>query len=234
MLELGLMSVLSTPLSILLVEDDRRFRTGIRTLLNFYQEQGSGHFAVIGEADSAETALALIEQQTPDLILLDLELSTGSGMMVLRQLQQHGSTAKTLVISAHQEDSWIFQAMGAGAVGYVFKIALARQLWDAIATVIQGEIYLPPEVATAFFRQFQQIQAAAAAQSEQPCVTLSTREIEVLTWLARGVSNERIGEHLYISVATVKAHLTSIFQKLKVHSRSQAIVAAIKMGLIQP
>ncbi len=219
------------PLSILLVDDNQRFRSGLRSLLEFHQDQGEG-FTVIGEASSIETALTLTMQRQPDLILLDMEFVKGDGLSVLRQLREREIAVKTLVISAHQEDDWIYQAMQAGAAGYLFKSQVAQQLWDAIATVLRGDVYLPPEAATSFFRQFQAVQVHLSHHSEADGL-LSHREVEVLLWLLRGESNEKIAQQMYVSIATVKAYLTTIFQKLEVTNRTQAIVEAMKRGLIQ-
>jgi DNA-binding NarL/FixJ family response regulator len=218
-------------LSTLLVEDDRSFRAGIRTLLDFYQIEDQV-IHIIGEADRPALALSLAEQYTPDLILIDMELIEGDGLTLLQKLQDSNTSSKTLVLSGHQEDSWIYQAMQSGADGYVFKSQVAEQLLDAIAAIMQDQTYLPPEVATGFFRRFQQTQAALPNQIGQPC-DLSQRENEVLYWLVQGASNDEVAKQLYISVATVKAHLTNIFLKLQVTSRTQAIVAAIKMNLVQ-
>ena len=217
-------------LSTLLVDDDRQFRAGIRTLLNFSQIQDRA-INVIGEADRPALALFLAEQHAPDLILIDMELIGGDGLSLLQQLQSNASS-KALVISGHQEDYWIYQAMQSGADGYVFKSQVSEQLLDAIAAIMQNQIYLPPEVATGFFRKFQKTQASLPSHIGQPC-NLSERENDVLYWLVQGASNEEVAKQLYISVATVKAHLTNIFLKLQVTSRTQAIVAAIKMNLVQ-
>lgn len=219
------------PLSTLLVEDDRQFRAGIRTLLSFCQIQDRVINA-IWEADRPALALSLVKQHTPDLILIDMELNEGDGLALLQQLQDSNASSKTLVLSGHQEDYWIYQAMQSGADGYVFKSQVSQQLLDAIASIMQNQIYLPPEVATGFFRRFQKTQASLPSQIGQPC-NLSDREREVLYWLVQGASNEEVAKQLYISVATVKAHLTNIFLKLQVTSRTQAIVAAIKMNLVQ-
>ncbi|MEH2373825.1 response regulator transcription factor [Nostoc sp.] len=218
-------------LSTLLVDDDRQFRAGIRTLLSFSQIQDRA-INVIGEANCPALALSLVKQHTPDLILIDMELIEGDGLSLLQQLQDSNASSKTLVLSGHQEDYWIYQAMQSGADGYVFKGQVSQQLLDAIATIMQNQIYLPPEVATGFFRKFQKTQASLPSQIGQPC-NLSERENDVLYWLVQGASNDKIGKQLYISVATVKTHLTNIFLKLQVTSRTQAIVAAIKMNLIQ-
>ncbi len=218
-------------LSVLLVDDDQRFCQGLRTLLNFYTINGSLLLEVVGEATSVDQALTLAAQQQPALILLDLELATGDGITALIRLKEISYAGKVLVLSGHQEDDWIFRAMQAGATGYVFKSRLATQLCEAITTVMKSEIYLPPEVASGFFRRFQAY-SESSIQARQK-LHLTEREQEVLHWLAQGASNEEIAKHLYVTVATVKAHLTNIFDKLEVSSRTQAIVAALKLGLIQ-
>lgn len=226
-----LTQVEQTKLSILLVDDDRQFRSGIRTFLSCSQIQDRA-INVIGEADCPALALSLAEQNTPDLILIDMELIGGDGLSLLQQLQNSNTSSKTLVVSGHQEDCWIYQAMQSGADGYVFKSQVSQQLLDAIASIVQDQIYLPPEVATGFFRRFQKTQASLPSQIGQPC-KLSERESDVLYWLVQGASNDEVAKQLYISVATVKAHLTNVFLKLQVTSRTQAIVAAIKMNLVQ-
>lgn len=218
-------------LKVLLVDDEPRFRQGLRTLLGFYKNDSSIELEIIGEADSAHQAIQLIQQQRPSLVLLDLELAESDGISVLLRLQELTFAGKVLVLSAHQEDEWIFQAMQAGATGYVFKHHLCTQLFDAIATILKSEIYLPPEAASGFFRLFQAHEQTRWQLRQQS--RLTDREQEVLNWLAQGASNEEIAKHLYVTVATVKAHLTSIFEKLQVTSRTQAIVTAFKLGLVK-
>lgn len=216
--------------SILLVDDVQQFRQGLRTLLGFYSGGGTLTFNIVGEAASAEQAVKLAAEQKPALILLDLELPPGDGIAVLQKLRELPYKGKVLVLSAHREDEWIFRAMQAGASGYVFKDSVATQLHEAIATVIREEVYLSHEVATRFFRMFQFY--AGRSVQVSGAVHLTEREQEVLEWLVQGASNEEIAKHLYITVATVKAHLTAIFEKLAVTSRTQAIVKALKLGLV--
>lgn len=220
----------SHSVSLLLVDDEPRFRQGLQTLLTLYSASGSLQFKTVGEAASVEQALQLAAEQHPTLILLDLELHQSDGVAVLLGLAESASKSKALVLSAHREDEWVFRAMQAGACGYVMKDCLATQLYDAIAKVLQGEVYLSPEVATGFFRLFHYY----AGRSLHACqtVNLTEREQQVLQWLVQGASNEEIAGHLYITVATVKAHLTAIFEKLTVTSRTQAIVKALKLGLV--
>jgi DNA-binding NarL/FixJ family response regulator len=217
-------------ISVLLVDDEQQFRTGVRTFLSCSQIQ-DWTIEVIGAADYPALALSLTKQYSPDLILIDMELTQGDGLSLLQQLRDSNTNSKTLVLSGHHEDYWIYQAMQLGANGYVFKGQVSQQLLDAIATVMQNQIYLPPEVATSFFKRFQKTQASLPLKLGQPC-NLSDRENEILYWLVQGASNDQIAKQLYISVATVKAHLTNIFLKLQVTSRTQAIVAAIKMNLV--
>lgn len=218
-------------LKVLLVDDEPRFRQGLRTLLNFQRTDSPYDLEVIGEADCAEQALKLIQQQQPTLVLLDLELVESDGITVLLRLREQGFASKVLVLSAHQSDDWIFQAMQAGAAGYVFKHHVTTQLFEAIAALLKSEIYLPPEAASGFFRLFHAHEQSRLQIRRQ--IRLTEREQEVLNWLAQGASNEEIAKHLYVTVATVKAHLTSIFEKLQVTSRTQAIVTAFKLGLVQ-
>lgn len=218
------------PISILLVDDEQRFRQGLRTLLGFYNANGDLRFDIVGEAASVDQALNLTVEQRPALILLDLELPPSDGVTALIRLGELPYKGKVLVLSAHREDEWVFRAMQAGACGYVFKDRLATQLCEAIATVMRDEVYLSPEVATHFFRLFH-FYAGRSLQASQ-AIHLTEREQEVLNWLVQGASNEEIAQHLYITVATVKAHLTAIFEKLAVNSRTQAIVKALKLGLV--
>lgn len=218
------------PISVLLVDDEQQFRAGVRSFLSCSQIQDRA-IKVIGAADYPALALSLTKQYSPDLILIDMELTGGDGLSLLQQLRDSNTSSKTLVLSGHQEDYSIYQAMQLGVNGYVFKSQVSQQLVNAIATVMQNQIYLPPEVATGFFRRFQQTQASLPLQLGQPC-NLSHRENDVLYWLVQGASNNQIAEQLYITVATVKVHLTNIFLKLQVTSRTQAIVAAIRMNLI--
>jgi DNA-binding NarL/FixJ family response regulator len=211
----------------MLVDDDSRFRQGVRTLL----ELCPARLEIVAEAESAEQSLRLLVQHRPDLILLDLELKDSNGIAFLLRLRELSFPSQVLVLSAHEEDEWIFRAMQAGAVGYVFKHRLGSQLFDAITTLQQTGAYLPPEVANGFFRLFQTHERSRCQARQR--LQLTERERDILQCLAKGDSNEEIAKHLHVTVATVKAHMTSIFEKLQVTSRTQAIVAIFKLGLVQ-
>ena len=164
------------------------------------------------------------------ITLLDMELGTGTGLDVLQRLRTLGIDTRVLSLSAHREDKWVFQAMQAGAKGYVAKDKLVTQLHDALRSILQDEVYLDPELATGFFRLFHA--HALMNRQARDAVRLTEREQEVLRWLVQGDSNETISKKMFITIATVKAHLTAIFDKLKVRRRTQAIVKAIKLGLV--
>jgi DNA-binding NarL/FixJ family response regulator len=215
-------------ITVLLIDDQPLFRQGLRTLLSLFTGAKAYRFEIVGEAYAVEQALQLQRTFKPNLILLDLELNHSNGIDLLHQLQQDHAPGKTLVISAHQEPEWVFQAMKAGAAGYIFKSFLGTQLQPAITAVLNQQVYLSPEVATPFFSKFQ---GYVKQQQETPkVVALTERERDVLRCLIAGTSNEQIAQELFITVATVKAHLTTIFNKLGVKNRSQAILAVVQSG----
>jgi DNA-binding NarL/FixJ family response regulator len=228
------MTTTAQVVSVLLVENDSIFRRGLHTLLSFYSDDCYLQFQIVGEATSSEQAIKLVIEQKPALILLDvklaLELPEDSGLKVLMDLKKLDYHGKALILSAHREDELVFRAMQLGARGYVAKDRIGSQLYDAISTVMNDEIFLPPDIATSFFRIFH----FYAGRSLQGSTTihLTDREREVLNLLIKGASNEEISHYLHVTIATVKAHLTSVFEKLGVTSRTQAIVKALKLGLV--
>ncbi len=228
------MTTTAQVVSVLLVENDSIFRRGLHTLLSFYSDDCYLQFQIVGEATSSEQAIKLVIEQKPALILLDvklaLELPEDSGLKVLMNLKKLDYHGKALILSAHREDELVFQAMQLGARGYVAKDRIGSQLYDAISTVMNDEIFLPPDIATSFFRIFH-FYAGRSLQGHCT-IHLTDREQEVLNWLIKGASNEEIARYLHVTIATVKAHLTSVFEKLGVASRTQAIVKALKLGLV--
>ena len=217
-------------LPVLLVDEDQDFRQELHILLNFYSNNGQLPIEIVAEAASVEQAINFVTQKQPALILLDLGLTLDNGIATLIRLKEIGFIGKVLILSDHQEDDAIFRAMQAGAAGYIFKNRLVTQLCEAIATALKSEIYLPTEVASGFFRRFWADSEAFVLTRQK--LQITEREQEILHWLLQGDSNEEIAKRLYITVATVKAHLTSIFKKLRVTSRTQAVVTAFKFGLI--
>lgn len=213
-------------LSILLVEDDPRFRAALRSLLG-------GGYTIVGEASSVETAISLTARRHPDLMLLDMKLEDGDGIAVLQQLQERQEKVKPLVLSAHQEGSWIHRAMLAGAQGYLFKPQVAQQLENAITTVSQGNIFLPPNAATPFIQWYRAVRPTCTTPAETP--QLSSGERELLELLVSGCfTNQALADRLHITISAVKARFERLADKLQVeHNRVQVILQALRLGLIQ-
>ncbi|MBD2093187.1 response regulator transcription factor [Microcoleus sp. FACHB-1515] len=215
--------------SVLIVDDQPQVCQGLHTLLEFYSRGSSIQFSIAGEASTYADALKLAADQ-PTLILLNLELKAQENSIAMMRRLREFYQGKVLVLSEHREDDLVFQAMQAGASGYIVKERMAAQLCIAISVILANQVYLTSEGMTQFFRSFRSHYDQAALTEQK--IHLSDREREVLSLLVEGEPNARIAEQLYITVATVKAHLTSIFEKLGVKNRSQAIVTALKLNLV--
>lgn len=218
--------------SILLADTDANFRQGLRSLLEFYNQHGPAHCVVVGEAASRAQILRLATTQHPKLLILSIDPDDSWELTIglIKELQQLNKAPHVLLISDCQEPDVLFEGMQAGAMGYITKDRIATELSIAISTIEAGQIYLSQAMVNTFFYLFQ----STAKQSIEKCklLKLSKREQEVLKLLARGEPNEAIAHELYISTATVKSHFTSIFEKLGVKSRTQAIIRALRLGLV--
>ncbi|MGF1524460.1 MAG: LuxR C-terminal-related transcriptional regulator [Leptolyngbyaceae cyanobacterium] len=218
--------------SVLLADSDFKFRQGLRSLLDFYNSHSSSEYVVTGEAVSGAQVLHLSKSQRPNLVILDISLENSweATVEVLVQLQQQNHAPNVLLVNDSQEPDYLLEGMQAGASGYLTKAHIATELLQAISTIAAGQIYLSAAMMNTFFCLFQ----SHAKQSLEKCklLHLSKREQEVLKLLARGEPNEVIAKELFISVATVKSHFTSIFEKLGVKSRTQAIIRALRLGLV--
>ncbi|MDB9528056.1 response regulator transcription factor [Oscillatoria sp. CS-180] len=218
--------------SILLADNNLDFRQGLRSLLEFYNHHSPARCVIVGEAASRAQALHLASKQRPRLVILNIEIedtweSIGE---LLKELQQLDKAPSVLLVSEQRDPDYLFEGMQAGAAGYIAKDRIATELLVAISTIQAGQIYLSQSMVNTFFYLFQ----ANAKQAIEKCklLKLSKREREVLKLLARGESNEAIANELFISIATVKSHFTSIFEKLGVKSRTQAIIRALRLGLV--
>ncbi len=224
-------------ISLVIIDDNREFRNNLKILLQLYSENNLLKLKVIADTDSLAKGKPIIEKYKPQILLLDLELQQGSGLDILKYLSKNHCQTKTLILSAHEEKEMIFQAMSLGAKGYIFKPNIVSQLLEAINRIINSEIYLPPEAATGFFlffknyvSNFSEVEALENCQNND--YHLTHREKDVLGYLVQGLSNEEIAQELYVTIATVKAHLSSIFSKFCVKNRTQAIVMALKENII--
>jgi NarL family two-component system response regulator LiaR len=212
---------MAEPIRILIVDDHTLVRKGLRTLL-----EGKPGLSVIGEAADGEEAVRQAHDLKPDVILLDLVMPKKDGIAALREIVQDDPAARILVLTSFAQDEMVFSAIRGGALGYILKDSLPQELTRAIRAVYRGECSLSPSIALKVIREFDR--AAPSAPAEEP---LTPREVEVLRWLARGLSNREIGEKLVISERTVGVHVSHILAKLHLANRMQAALYALREGL---
>ena len=223
--------------SLVLIDDNDKFRDNLKTLIQLYNQNSLLKFNIIADTDSVAKGKSILKKYQPQILLLDLELQNESGLDILKYLAKNHYQIKTLILSAHEEEEMIFQAMFLGAKGYIFKPNVVSQLLEAINTVINEKIYLPPEAATGFFTSFNHYwsnfnELESLENRQRNDYQLTHREKDVLEYLVQGLSNEEIAQKLFVTIATVKAHLSSIFNKFCVNSRTQAIVMALKEHIV--
>jgi DNA-binding NarL/FixJ family response regulator len=215
------------PLRILLVDDQALFREGLRTLLSLQPE-----FEVIGEAASGEEAVAHVKSLQPQVVLMDLRMPGGGGVDATRRIRAADARCQVIVLTTFDHDEDVFDALRAGAVGYLLKDAPTEKLMDAIRAAARGESFLQPSIAAKVVAEFSRLSAPRAASRAELIERLSSREVEVLRQLALGRSNKEIGVVLNLAEGTVKNHMTNILGKLGVLDRTQAALRAREMGLI--
>lgn len=206
-----------TKIRVLVVDDHPVVRHGLLALLRYEPE-----FEIAGDAADGEEAVAAVLEHNPDVVLLDLRLPRLSGVDVMLQARAKGSTSRFLVLTTYDSDDDIARALAAGAKGYLLKDATSHELMQAIREVMRGNAALEPSVAA----------RVLARMHDTPADELSAREIDVLQRMVRGESNRAIAVALYVSENTVKTHVSHIFAKLAVQSRAEAVVVALRRGLV--
>ncbi|MFQ5923457.1 MAG: response regulator [Anaerolineales bacterium] len=212
------------PIRILIAEDHAVVRQSVKVMLEMEPE-----FIVVGEAEDGQQALDLAEQVDPDLVLMDIRMEGMDGVEATRILRQQSPSIGILILTGFGEDAILLQAVEAGAHGFLLKDASADELKKAIMRVVSGESHMTPSLLRKLLDEL-------ATREDIPHLAhsdLTPREREVLEALARGLSNEEIGSELVISEKTVKTHLGSIFGKLHVDGRAQAMLYAIREGLVE-
>ena len=206
---------------VILADDHPTVRAGIRQFLERDPE-----IQVLAEANDGEEALALIARHRPDVAILDLQMPRLSGLDVIRRLRTELPQVRALVLTAYDDDPYIFAALRAGAKGYLLKTADPEELIRGIRLVYNGHSALDPGVAGRVVEHLGQANATPENEPER----LSERELEVLKITARGLTNRAIGLQLGISDRTVHSHLMNIFGKLGVNTRTEATLKAIRLG----
>lgn len=220
-------------IQVLIVDDHPLFRRGIRWSL-----EAESDIAVIGEAPDGHTALAVAEKNTPDIVLLDINMPGMSGIEIARLLKRHHPRVGIVIITMHEDDEQLFNAIRVGAAAYCTKDVDPALIVNIIRRVARGEYLINenvlshPFVASRVLDQFREL-ARIDHASESVFSPLTPREVEILDCVARGNSNKEIASILGISDQTVKNHITSILRKLQVNDRTQAVIYALRHGWIK-
>lgn len=210
---------------IVLCDDQELVTEGMQVILGTVKD-----FEVIGVGHDGAEAVDLVGQLNPDLVLMDLRMPIMNGIQATREIRRRHPAVKILVLTTYDDDGWVFDAIRAGASGYLLKDTPREQLIAAVRGTVDGDTYVDPQVAGKLFGQI-----ASSVSSSMGDTTfgedLSDREREVLVLIAQGSSNGDIAEALHLSKGTVQNYVSSIFMKLDVTDRTQAAVLALKHGL---
>ncbi|MCK4354076.1 MAG: response regulator transcription factor [Dehalococcoidia bacterium] len=208
-------------ITVLLAEDHKLVRQGIRQFLDRERD-----IKVVGEASDGEEAVRLTGELKPDIVILDISMPKLNGIEAAKQIKQLDPRTIMLILTAYDYEEYIFPILEAGAAGYLLKDMSGHELVDAIRTVYRGETVLHPAVARKLVERFRK--KSVNEESEKELEALTDREIEVLKMAATGMSNKEIASELFLSVHTIESHLTSIFNKLGVGSRIEAVMEGLR------
>lgn len=215
---------MSNRIRVLLADDHVLVRQGIRQFL-----EDEADIEVLAEANDGAEALRMVQEQQPDVAVLDIRMPEMTGIEATRRIKERFPQVRVLILTAYDDDPYVFALLQAGADGYVLKTASADELVRAVRTVYAGQSALSPEIASKVVQQMTSGKpAGATAQVE----SLTERELDVLRLAAHGKTNRAIGSELGISHRTVQGHLASIYGKLSVNSRTEAVTEALRSGWI--
>ncbi|GAH90359.1 unnamed protein product [marine sediment metagenome] len=219
-------------IGVFVIDNNSLFREGLRQTLNQMED-----IEVVAESNINDEALELIASFSPDIVLLDIGLPFFTGLNLARRITQRSPGILVIALTPYQDDEQLFQAIKAGAVCYLSKDVTTDELALAIRRVHQGEhiiteaVLTQPRVAERVLKQFQDISLVGVAM-EKLAVPLTPRELEVITYVARGYVNKQIAHKLSISEQAIKNHMSSVLRKLDANDRTQAVVMAIHYGWI--
>jgi len=213
---------------VLLADDQALFREGLDTLLSVHKD-----IEVVGQASNGQEVVALAMKLRPDVILMDMQMPILNGIGATRRLKKSLPECRVIMLTTFNDNETIFDALRAGAVGYLLKDVGSAQLAESIRVTSRGESILDPSVAAKVVQEFSRVSSMVPATSSDVLPEpLSEREIELLGLIASGSSNKEIAETLFITEGTVKNHITHILGKLGVRDRTQAVLRAKELGLI--
>ena len=218
---------------LLLVDDDDLVRTGLKMIL-----ESDTDLDVVGEAANGAQALAMVDRLKPDVILMDIQMPEMDGIEATRRIGEKSPDPdegpRVLVLTTFEQDEYVFQALRAGASGFLLKRTPADDIIAGIKVVANGDSLLSPSVTRRLIREFANSPSSQpAADASGKLETLTEREMEVLQLVARGLSNQEIADELVVSEGTVKTHVKRILAKLEVRDRTQAVIFTYNAGMIQ-
>jgi DNA-binding NarL/FixJ family response regulator len=212
---------------VLIADDQELVRTGFRVILN-----ADADIEVVGEAKDGRETIDAVGTLMPQVVLMDIRMPNLDGIEATRRLAARPDSPRILILTTFDLDEYVYEALRAGASGFLLKDAGADELIHAVHVIAAGEALLSPSITRRLIEDY----ARRPPQSERPTALadLTPRELEVLRLLARGLSNADIAQELVLGDATVKTHVARIFSKLDLHDRAQAVVLAYECGLVQP
>jgi DNA-binding NarL/FixJ family response regulator len=210
-------------LTVLIADDHALLREALHQALN-----GEKDMEVVAEASDGEEAVKLASERKPDVVVMDIVMPKLNGIEATKKIKEIAPNTAILVLTAYDDEEYVLGLLDAGAAGYLLKSARGHDLVDAIRTIQTGESVLHPNIIAKLLKRAM----TAPVEEHQHPELLSERESEILKLVALGMGNKEIAEKLFLSQRTIKAHLTNIFNKLNVASRSEAIVRGLKWGLV--
>jgi DNA-binding NarL/FixJ family response regulator len=213
---------------VLIADDQALVRGGFRSILD-----GQDDIEIVGEAEDGAEAVEAAARLRPDVVLMDVRMPGVDGIEATRRIVALGLDARVLVLTTFDVDDYVYEAMKAGASGFLLKTAPPRQLAEAVRTIAVGDALLAPSVTRRLVEQFVK-RPPPGAEVPSGLETLTERELDVLRVLARARSNAEIAAELFVSEATVKSHVNRLLGKLGLRDRAQAIVLAYESGLVEP
>ncbi len=216
------------PIRVVIVDDQPLARSGLRSIID-----GETGMAVVGEAPDGLSGLELVRSVHPDVAVMDLRMPVLDGIGATARIVAEGLETQVLVITTFDDDELVYESLSAGASGFLLKDASADQMIAAVRTVHQGHAILAPEVTRAVIARYATTRVRRSP-SDAVLATLTEREREILTLVARGLSNRDIGTRLYVSEGTAKTHVSNILSKTGLHSRVQLVALAYEIGFVRP
>ena len=212
---------------VLVADDQVLFRRGIHVVLD-----GEEDIVVAAEAEDGEDAIFRAEEVAPDVVLMDVRMPKVNGIEAARAIRESLPSTKILMLTVSDEDDDLYEAIRAGANGYLLKEISVEEVADAVRAVMRGDSHISPSMASKLLNEFNALQRREEQQKQElPGPRLTARELEVLKLASKGMSNKEIGEALYISENTVKNHVRNILDKLHLHSRMEAVLYAVRKKL---